>query len=113
MLSETTVKLLGPRDQRKSKAIVDHCEPSGCELDALAIDARHLPGRSALAVGQPMFTRNCGTGVGKVALAQGAKQIAGQGETVAALMGKTFAFQKFQPARLGCFNFAAEPRTER
>jgi len=60
-----------------------------------------------------MLTRKCGTGVGKVALAQSAKQIAGQGEAVTAALGKTFAFQIFEPARFRCFDFAAEAWTER
>lgn len=46
-----------------------------------------------------MFTRQCGTSVGKVALAQCAKQVAGQGEAVTAPLGKTFAFQIFETAR--------------
>jgi len=60
-----------------------------------------------LAVWQAMFTRKCCTSVGKVALAQGAKQIAGQGEAVTAPLGKTLAFQIIE------FDFAAKAWTER
>lgn len=60
-----------------------------------------------------MLTRKCGTSVGKVALAQCAKQIAGQGEPVTAAMSQALAFQIFEPARFRCFNFAAESCAER
>lgn len=60
-----------------------------------------------------MLTRKRGTSVGKVALAQCAKQIAGQGEPVTAPLGQAFTFQIFQPARFRCFDFAAKAWTER